>query len=44
VIAAVLFGAALSASVPEPAAANPECTPDAGSLLADARALLAGRI
>jgi Tfp pilus assembly protein PilF len=42
VIAAALLGAALRASVPEPDAAGGECAPDAASLLAEARDLLAG--
>jgi tetratricopeptide (TPR) repeat protein len=42
VIAAVLLGAALSASVPDPDSSGGECVPDAASLLAEARDLLAG--
>lgn len=41
-IAAVLFGAALRAAVPEPDAPGRECVPDAASLQAEARAALAG--
>jgi len=42
VIAAVLLGAALWASVPEPGASGNDCLPDAASLLSEARSRLAG--